>query len=201
METHNNTADKVLGILLKEQFAVHTATSLARALRLTRQGIWRLLNKLTENKLIILKSIGNSKTSTVTIRLNWSNPVTEKTVSLLLTKESLKQQRWRVNFEELENNVEFLILFGSILNNPKEANDLDLLAIAGRKRSKAIEEITLKIQQTLLKKIHLVDLTKAEFYQELRKQNKAYIDAVKKGVILYGQDNFIKFVREFNERT
>ena len=156
---------------------------------------------MTENKLIILKSIGNSKTSTVTIRLNWSNPVTEKTVSLLLTKESLKQQRWRVNFEELENNVEFLILFGSILNNPKEANDLDLLAIAGRKRSKAIEEITLKIQQTLLKKIHLVDLTKAEFYQELRKQNKAYIDAVKKGVILYGQDNFIKFVREFNERT
>ena len=34
-----------------------------------------------------------------------------------------------------------------------------------------------------------------EFKEELKKQNKAYIDALKKGVILFGQDNFIEFIR------
>ena len=195
MKTENHTADRVLIILLKEPFATHTATSIAKSLNITRQGIWKTLNKLSENKLINLESVGNTKTSTATMKLNWINPVTEKTLSLILTKEYLKQQRWRVNFAELENNVKFLILFGSILNNPKEANDIDILAVVNKKKFKAIEEIIVNAQQTQLKKIHLVDLTEIEFSQELKKTNKAYIDIVKKGVILYGQDNFIQFMR------
>lgn len=195
MKTDNPTADSVLAILLKEPFAMHTATSLAKSLNLTRQGIWKTLNKLAEDKLISLESVGNTKTSTATVKLNWSNPVTEKTLSLLLTKESLKQLRWRINFAELENNVNFLILFGSILNNPKEANDIDILAIVNKKNFKPVEEVVARVQQTQLKKIHIIDLTENEFIQELKKPNKSYLDAVKKGVILYGQDNLIQFIR------
>ena len=199
MKTGKNTADRVLIILLKESFAIHTATSIAKSLNITRQGIWKTLNKLAENNLINLEHVGNAKTSTATIKLNWSNPITEKTFSLLLTEESLKQKRWRVNFAELENNVSFAILFGSILNNQKEANDIDILAVVNKKKFKLVEEITAKVQQAQLKKIHLVDLTEIEFSQELKKPNKAYIDAVKKGVILYGQDNFIQFIRGLQE--
>lgn len=195
METKNNTADRIMSILLKEPFARHTATSIAAALKITRQGTWKTLNKLAEHKLIDLEFIGNAKTSTATIKLNWSNPATEKTLSLILTKESLKQQRWRVNFAGLENSVNFLMLFGSILNNPKEANDIDILAIVNKKKFKAVEEIVLKVQQTQVKKIHLVDLTEKEFSQELKNKNEVYIDAVKKGVVLYGYDNFINFIR------
>ena len=199
MKTENLTSDRILSILLKEPFAMHTATSIAKSFNITRQGIWKTLNKLAENKLINLESVGDAKTSTATMKLNWFNPVTEKTLSLILTKESLKQQRWRVNFAELENNASFLILFGSILNNPKEANDIDILAVVNKKKFKAIEEITAKVQQTQLKKIHLVDLPEIEFSQELTKTNKAYIDVVKKGVILYGQNNFIQFMRDLQK--
>ena len=199
MKTENHTADMVLSILLKEPFAMHTATSIAKSLRITRQGIWKTLNKLAEDKLINLEPVGDAKTSTATMKLNWLNPVTEKMLSLILTKESLKQQRWRVNFAELENNASFLILFGSILNNQKEANDIDILAIENKKNFKAVEEIVIKVQQTQLKKIHIVDLTEIEFSQELKKPNKVYLDAVKNGVILYGQDNFIQFIRGLQE--
>ena len=199
MKTENHTADKVLSILLKETFAMHTATSIAKALNITRQGIWKTINKLAENKLINLEYVGDAKTSTATMKLNWPNPVTEKTLSLILTKESLKQQRWRVNFAELEKNVKFLVLFGSILNNPKEVNDIDIIAVVNKKKFKAVEEITAKAQQTQIKKIHLVDLTEREFGQELKKTNNAYIDAIKKGVILYGQDNFIQFMRDLQK--
>src|SRR3989338_7822281 len=129
MGTENHTSGKILVTLLKEPFTTHTITSLANELHITRQGLWKALNKLLSAKLISIKKIGKTKKSTVTINLNWSNPITEKTLSLLLTKEALEQERWIINFSELEKNISFLILFGSILHSPKEANDIDLLAI------------------------------------------------------------------------
>ena len=199
MDTNNK--EKILELLLKEPFEVHTATSIAEALKITRQGVWKTLNKLEDNDLINLNPISKAKTSATSINLNWSNPVTEKNLSLTLTKESLKQHRWMVNFKELESKTHFLILFGSILNKPKEANDIDIIAVTSKKSFKAIEEEIMKIQKTQLKKIHLIDLTKEEFNQELKKHNKAYIEAVTKGVVLYGQDNFIKFIKNGHKKS
>jgi len=193
METQK-TADKILTILVKEPFAEHTATSLARILGITRQGLWKTLSKLSEKEFISLKSIADTKKSAVNINLQFS-PIAIKMLSLLLTKEAMNNQKWISNFAELEDKVSFLILFGSILNNPKEAKDIDLIAILDNKsKFKQVDEIIAKIQKTQAKKIHLIDLTKEEFKEELKKQNKAYIDALKKGVILFGQDNFIKFI-------
>ena len=195
MAIENNTYNKILMILLKGPFAVHTATSIAHAVGITRQGAWKALSKLEENKLIILKTVGDSRTSIATIKLNWDNPVTEKMLSLLLTEESLRHQRWAVNFSGLRGSVKFLIIFGSILINTKEANDIDLLAIVDRKKFRAVEDAIAKAQLTQIKKIHLIDLTEDELGNELRKPNKAYIDAIKKGAVIYGQDNFIQFMR------
>lgn len=201
METENQTSEKVLTALIKEPFSMHTVTSLANALGITRQGLWKTVNKLLVNKMITITQIGKTKKSTFTISLNWSNPLTEKTLSLLLTREALKQERWRVNFSELERNVGFLILFGSILNSPKEAGDIDLLAmVENPKNFGEIDKIILKIQITQIKKIHLIDLTEAEFAEELKKQNKAYLEALKKGTVLYGQENFIKFIRRIQAK-
>lgn len=195
METKSSSGERVMVKLLKEPFSLHTITSIAKDIKLTRQGTWKAINKLEKDRIITIENVNNTKTSTAIIKLNWSNPITEKTLSLLLTKESVKYQRWRINFAEMERNVNFIILFGSILNNPKDANDIDLLAIAGKKNFKAVEETIARIQQTQLKKIHLVDLTAEELSHELKRPNKAYIEAFKKGVVLYGQNNFIQFVR------
>lgn len=197
METANKTAEKVLIMLLKMPFIKHTATSLAEALNITRQGLWKSINKLAESKLIILEPMGNTSKSVVNIRIQWKNPVAIKMLSLLLTKEAAGYERWRANFSELENHTSFAILFGSIIHSPKEANDIDMLAIVPNKKSfKPIDEAILKIQKTQAKKIHLIDLTEEEFKQELKNQNKAYLDALKKGVVLFGQDNYIKCIEE-----
>lgn len=195
MTTENQTRDRVLLCLLKEPYATHTTTSLAEALHRTRQGIWKIISKLKHDKLINIEHIGKAKTSTAMIKLNWECPLTEKTLSLLLTKDALQQQRWRANFAELEKDVEFLILFGSILTTPKDAHDIDILAIVSKKKFKVVEEKVAKVQVTQLKKLHLIDVTKAEFCNELNKQNKAYLDAIKKGVILFGQENFVECIR------
>ncbi len=192
-----STSDKILKILLREPFIDHTATSLAKTLGISRQGLWKSLNNMASENLISLKSVADTKKSAVKIILNFNNIVLEKTLSLLLIKESMKHERWKVNFKEIGEEADFVLLFGSILTNPKEANDIDILVVVKEKQNfKKIEEYLLKIQKTQAKKIHLIDLTWQEFKSEL-KINKTYLDALKKGVVLFGQDNFIKLMKEY----
>lgn len=201
MEIKDKTKDILLKKILKEPLIEHTATNLAKELKITRQAVWKILKKLSNENLIILKSIAETKKSANKIGLNYKNPLIEKTLSLILIKESLNYERWRVNFAELKDNASFIILFGSILNNPKEANDIDIILVVKNKQGfHIVNKNILKIQQTQLKKIHNLDLTKNELIAELKGQNKAYLDALKKGVILYGQENFVDFIKNLQTK-
>ena len=200
METNkieNSNREKILITLLKEPLKKHTITSIASDLKISRPGTWKILKKLQDEELIKLSSIGNGKTNTYIVNLNWQNSLTEKTLELILTKEALKHKQWRFDFEKLEKRVDFLILHGSILHMPKQANDIDILGIvSNKKRFAEINKILLEIQKTQLKEIHLINLTPSELKAEIQSQNNAFIDAIKKGVVLFGQDEFIKSVKE-----
>ncbi len=196
METEESNIKRIMLILLKDFSRAHTITSLAKDLKLTRVGIWKILKKLEGNKYIALRSVGSGKTNTYLMNINWDNIIVEKALVLYLTEEAAKQRRWRANFADLEQEVDFLILYGSVLKFPKEANDIDIIGVAKEKRLAKINDMISKIQQTQNKKIHSINLTQKEFGQELKKPNKAYLDAIRKGVVLFGQENFIKFMKE-----
>lgn len=200
MET-TKPGTKILKILLKDFTIKPTITSLAKEIRMSRVGTWKVLKKMQSNKLIVLSPIGSGKTSTYRISLNWDNPIVEKTLALSLTEDALKNQRWLNNFTELKEKVDFLMIYGSIISSPQEANDIDILGIVSNKnRFLEIEESVKKIQKTQLKKIHALNFTQAEFRQELEKPNKAFVDAVKKGIILFGQENFIRFIKSISRK-
>ena len=186
-------SQKIMNILLKD-FSRHTATSLAKELKMSRWGIWKILKKLEKDNLIIIEPVGSGKTSTSIIKLNWDNILTEKTLALSLTQEALKYKRWLYDFSSLQQEIDFLILYGSILYG-KEANDIDIIGVAKEKKLGKVNDFVFKIQEIQSKKIHSINLTQKEFKKELKKPNKAYLDAVKKGIVLLGQENFIKFVR------
>jgi len=192
---------KILKILIKDFTVKPTITALAKELGMSRVGVWKVLKKLEAEKLIILSPIGAGKTSTYSISLNWDNPLTEKNLALALTEDALENQRWRSNFAELEKKADFLIIYGSIIHSPKEANDIDILSIVSNKNKFLdIEESIKKTQKTQIKKIHSLSFTHAEFKQELEKPNKVFIDAVKKGIILFGQEKFIAFIMSMAKR-
>jgi DNA-binding Lrp family transcriptional regulator len=195
MEPKNKAAKSVLLLLCKDFSATHTVTSLANEIKLSRVGIWKILKRLEREKYIAFKPVGAGKTSTSIIKLNWDNVLVEKVLALYLTEEALKQRRWRVNFTELDTITDFAIMYGSIIHFPQEANDIDILAVATKKKFIKIQNVIDNVQKMQIKKIHSINFTEKEFKTELEKPNKAFLEAIKKGVVLFGQENFVRFVK------
>jgi len=198
MATEDAAGKKVLVLVFKDFSRKHTITSLAQELDLSRVGIWKVLKKLETKGYVILDTIGSGKTSTSLIKVNWGNILVEKAVSLYLTEEAVKQRRWRVNFAEFENKVEFTILFGSILHSPQQASDIDMLTVSKKSNFVNIQNIVEKVQKTQGKKVHIITFTAEEFKQELNRPNKVFIEAIKKGIILFGQEKFIQFMKRLS---
>lgn len=196
METVVNPSKRALLVVLKDLSTRHTTTSLAKELKLTRVGTWKILKKLEHDSLITFNHVGVGKTSTGLIALNGDNILVEKMLSLYLTEEALVHQRWRVTFAELEKMTDFLILYGSILHSPKEARDIDLVGMVSSNRFVKVDMVLHKIQKTAIKKVHTILFEKNELMTELEKHNTACIDAIKKGVVLFGQEKFISFMKQ-----
>ncbi len=196
METERFAYKDLLRILLKEYFIKHTVTSLAGELNISRVGAWKIIKKLEEIKYLVLTPVGTGKTSTDIVSLNWENIIIQKALTLYLTEEAVKHRRWLINFKELEAVTEFVILYGSILQHPEQARDIDILGITTKNRFVKVQNIVDKAQKTQSKKIHSINFTKEEFKAELKKPNKAFLDAVKNGVVLFGQENFFKLIKE-----
>ncbi len=189
------TVKKVMLVLLKDFSLRHTITSLARELKISRVGMWKIVKRLESDKYILIEGVGCGKTSTAIIKINWDNLLVEKALSFYLTEESIKQRRWRVNFAELEKEVVFLILYGGILTSVQQANDIDIIGIAKKNKFVRIQKVIDKIQKMETKRIHAINFVSSEFRKELQNNNKAFIDAIKKGIILFGQENFINFMK------
>jgi biotin operon repressor len=194
-----NTTQKLIIILIKDFSTTHTVTSLAQQLKKSRWGVWKIIKKLQNEEIISVKPIGKGKTSTQTINLTWNNKITEKTIILALANEASAYKRWIFNFAELEKEVDFLLLYGSILYFPKNARDIDILNVAKEKKLSKISKLLFTIQKTQEKKIHAYNFTAKEFAQELQKPNKVFLDALKNGIILFGQEKFVEFIKRFCE--
>ena len=196
----NKTQKEILKAILRDLTIKHNITSLAKKLTITRMGVWKALKRLESDKFVILVPAGEGKTSTYKVRLNWENPLVEKNLVTLLLEEAMKNQRWVSNFAELEDKIDFLVLYGSILHSPKDAGDIDILGVVkNKKQFVEINKVIVKVQLTQIKKIHAIGFTKEEFKKELIAQNnRAFIEAIEKGVVLFGQENFIKFIRDLN---
>lgn len=191
---------KILKMLAKDFRARHSVTSLAKEIGMSRVGIWKVLKKMQLNKLVILSPVGSGKTSIYIADLNWENFLALKNLEFALAEDAFSYKKWLSIFSELKDKTEFLILYGSILHSSNEANDIDILGIANKDKFIELDKAVNKIQKTSIKKIHALNFTPNELKKELTKPNKVFIDAIKKGIILFGQEEFINFIKEVKQK-
>lgn len=200
MELIVNSTQKILTAILRQTSGAPTISMLEEVLGMSHVGVWKALKKLESAKMVILKAAGNKKNSTYSAYLNWGNSLVEKTLTLALEHEASFQRRWLINFAELESKVDFLILYGSVLVSPQKANDIDLLSIVSKKNtSMEIEHLAMKAQKTQIKHVHNIIFAPANLKAELKKPNIALTNAIKEGVVLFGQDKFVKFMKELQQ--
>ena len=194
------SAQKILIGIARHVGGALTISTFEEIIKMSHVGMWKALKKLETEKIIVLKAIGNKKNSPYVININWDNPLTGKIIALALEHEAISQRRWIVNFAELEDKVDFLILYGSVLASEKKANDIDILSIISKKNiSIEIENAIMKIQKTQIKPIHNIILSSSGLKDELNKPNIAFVNAVKDGVILFGQDKFVAFMQDMQK--
>ena len=200
MLINKNNPKNVLLSLLKDFSTTQAITFLGKKLSISRVAIWNILQKFASENYIILKPLGEGKTSAYIIKLNWDNILVQKALTLYLTEEAILQKRWYANFITIEKEVKFCILYGSILRASQQANDIDILCIADKKKFMKIQHSFDTIQKTTHKKIHLIQFAEEEFLAELKKPNEAFVDAIKTGIVLYGQENFIQFMKMVQQK-
>jgi len=197
METITPYQMRIALLLLKDFSAMHTITSIGKELGMTRSGIWKVLMKLKKENYITLET--TEEKSLLIPKLNLRNELLEKYLNFALSKEAKEHERWIFNFTEAKEHVSFFILYGSVLKSYAKAKDLDVIGIIpDRKSFKKLHESLDKIQKSESKRIHSINFTESEFREELLKPNKAFVEAVKKGVVLFGQEEFIKFMKKLH---
>ncbi len=189
---------RVVLLLLKDFSSMHTITSLGKELGMTRSGMWKVLKRLEPRKYIVTKATGK-KTSTIIPKLNFRNDLLDKYLVLALSMETADYERWVFNFSEMKEHVSFFILYGSVLKSYAKAEDIDVIGVVpGGKGFKALHYSLDKIQKSESKRIHAINFTESEFREELLKPNKALVEAVKKGIVLFGQENFMRFMKKLH---
>ena len=194
METITPYQMRTALLLLKDFSTMHTITSIGKEFGMTRSGIWKVLMKLKKENYITLET--TEEKSLLIPKLNLRNELLEKYLNFALSNEAREHERWIFNFTEVKEHVSFFILYGSVLKSYAKAKDLDVIGIIpDRKSFKKLHESLDKIQKSESKRIHAINFTESEFREELLKPNKAFVEAVKKGVVLFGQEEFIKFMK------
>jgi len=181
---------EIIKILFKDFLTPHNSRTISKLIGISHAGAFKILKKLEKREIVVPKRIGNA----VIYSLNAKNPIVSKEVELALIIEAKNFERWSEDFKELGNKVNFLILFGSILRNEKEAKDIDLLIVAEKKNFKYIEKIIGARKRISNKRIHALIQTSDNFKSDVDKGNKTMIEILKKGIVLFGQEEIRKIL-------
>ncbi len=182
MELSNE--QKIISILFKEFLIPYNSRSVSKIIDISHAGAFKILIKLEKRGIVKHQKIGKAKIYS----LNTNNPVANREIEMALTIEAQNYRIWLEEFKELKDKAIFTILFGSIIKNEESARDIDLLVIAEKKNFTEIKRIVNERNKILSKKIHLILQNPSEFNKDIKDKNKAMIEIIKTGVVLFGQD-------------
>lgn len=183
---------ETLLILFKEFAAYYNANSISKILKISHVGSQKIFKRLLKENLIKDKQIGKS----IIHSLRLEEDYVCKLISFLLADEAnSKFKRWQEEFKALFKKDRIIMLFGSAIKNYEAARDIDIMLIIGKKDYKEVKKIMNEKQELLPKELHSIEMTEEDLIKNIKKREKAVMDAVKNGVILYGQDKYVEVIK------
>ena len=170
--------------LFKDYATYHNANTLAKLLGMSRFGAQKLLRRLESEGVLSSQRIGRA----IIYKPKADDDYTRKLLIFLLADEARRHLRWQDEFSELGRKAEILILYGSAARDWEKAGDIDLLVVCPQAASRAVGALVEKARGRLPKRLHAIRMTSGDLADNLKKKNKAALDIIRKGIVLYGQD-------------
>lgn len=191
MVTLTQNEKRALLILFKDFTNFYNANSISKLLDISHVGAQKIFKRLLEQNLLINRKIGKS----IVYKLKLEDDYVRKLIAFLLADEANSFKRWKEEFRELSEKAKIVILYGSVIKNYSKADDIDVMIVIDKKDVKEIDKIIKQKQEILPKSLHAIKLTHKDMIKNLNKKNKALIDIVKNGVVIYGQDKYVEIIK------
>lgn len=192
MVSLTETEKRALLILLKDYTNFFNANSLSKELGISHVGSQKLLKRLKEQGITHTKKIGKS----IVHKPDLENDYNQKLASFLLADEANNYKRWKEEFKELDDNNRIVMVYGSIIKNYKQANDVDIMVVMDKKDINQVDRILRDIDETMPKKIHAIKLSEHDLIKNINEKNGVIIDIIRNAVVLYGQDRYVEVLRD-----
>ncbi len=181
---------EIIKLLFKDQLTFYNSRSISKIIGISHAGAFKILKKLEKRQIVKPLRIGKA----VIYSLNKENPVTSREIEMVLTLEAQNHRRWIEEFKYIQDKAKFAVLFGSIIENESSAKDIDLLVVADKNKFNDIRRLIKERGKFLNKRVHLLLQKPEEFKSDLNNKNKVLIGLIKKGIVLFGQEEVRKIV-------
>jgi len=184
---------KVVNFLLRNFSSDYNINQIAKEVKLSPRGAFKILKKLGSNKILISQKVGNN----VIYKINFENDVSLDICQFVLAEKETTPyiQTWINDLQSLRALTDMAILFGSILTKEKQANDVDILLVFPKENLAQVQEQIKKINQIKSKKNHAIVQTKEDLLNNVKKRDSALLEEIRTGMILWGRNILVEAIK------
>ena len=196
----NNTF-KIINFLIRN-LELYNINQMARALDLSVGSVHKILKTLEKRNIVNIKELGNAIYYSINLNNNEAVKLSEL-VSIEGKNNILRENKIANVYAQdlVKFDAKLIILFGSILTKKNEAKDIDVLFIIKHKEQvNEINNFCLEISKIRTKKVNPLIMLEQDFVNNLKDKNKAVQDLIKTGIILKGEDIFIRAIKNAHQK-
>ncbi|MDO8740597.1 MAG: hypothetical protein Q7J54_03410 [Candidatus Woesearchaeota archaeon] len=188
-------ADKEIEILLllvKDISNDYNSNNITKKIKITSAGAFKAMKRLERQKLIAGKRMGKA----IFYKANLDDYYAFRVIETLLINEAReKASRWLHEFTDLYGHAEIAIIFGSIVNDPKNANDIDLLMIAKKEDNGVIDKIIKERRTISTRPIHVIKMTPEDLNASLKRRDEVILNIIGSCYVLHGYSKLVEALK------
>lgn len=190
---------RIVKYIFKHYKDRYTPRSLARLLDLNHAHVNKNCSLLQKKGLLTKEDIGNADY----YRFNYKEPLSIKFMEYLLSLEEKEFPEWLQvplhSIKQFSDLIEFGCVFGSSVKS-KEFNDIDVILVYEKKKSKMVEKIknSIRNSERVEKPIRYVDVTIQDIQKN--KDDKIFYSVISECLVFSHAEKYVETIKTgFND--
>ncbi len=180
--------------ILKSPEEDYNANNLSKILGISPMGALKIAKRLVKEEILTSKQIGKG----IFYSINFKNPYSRQYIQFLLKREGEYStpyiKRWISEIKKIKNSG-LAILFGSVLLKNETANDIDVLFVVSQKKFNQLKKEIEQINKMNDKKIHPIFQSTQDIKDNIKKQDKIILNAIK-GIVIFGEEILLEVIKK-----